>query len=232
MEEILYFLMDFNWITVLIRIALAAIAGGVIGLERGLHGRAAGMRTHMLVCIGAVLTTLLGVYNIDVLGVTWADPLRVGAQVISGVGFLGAGIIMLKKGSSQIQGLTTAAGLWTTAVIGLAIGIGFYLGAIVTTAIVVFSFTVVAQLESKVNVKRQRLFVYIEMDGVEAISSVRERIQSSYGAVEIQITPPRSATHGNVGLEALIKIPRKHTVDERIKDLEAIDHVVFALTGN
>ena len=232
MEEILYFLMDFNWITVLIRIALAAIAGGVIGLERGLHGRAAGMRTHMLVCIGAVLTTLLGVYNIDVLGVTWADPLRVGAQVISGVGFLGAGIIMLKKGSSQIQGLTTAAGLWTTAVIGLAIGIGFYLGAIVTTAIVVFSFTVVAQLESKVNVKRQRLFVYIEMDGVEAISSVRERIQSSYGAVEIQITPPRSATHGNVGLEALIKIPRKHTVDERIKDLEAIDHVVFALAGN
>ena len=232
MEEILYFLMDFNWITVLIRIALAAIAGGVIGLERGLHGRAAGMRTHMLVCIGAVLTTLLGVYNIDVLGVTWADPLRVGAQVISGVGFLGAGIIMLKKGSSQIQGLTTAAGLWTTAVIGLAIGIGFYLGAIVTTAIVVFSFTVVAQLESKVNVKRLRLFVYIEMDGVEAISSVRERIQSSYGAVEIQITPPRSATHGNVGLEALIKIPRKHTVDERIRDLEAIDHVVFALAGN
>ncbi len=232
MEEILSFLMDFNWITVLIRIALAAIAGGVIGLERGLHGRAAGMRTHMLVCIGAVLTTLLGVYNIEVLGVTWADPLRVGAQVISGVGFLGAGIIMLKKGSSQIQGLTTAAGLWATAVIGLAIGIGFYLGAIVTTAIVVFSFTVVGQLESKVNVKRLRLFVYIEMDGVEAISSVRERIQSSYGAVEIQITPPRSATHGNVGLEALIKIPRKHTVDERIKDLEAIEHVVFALAGN
>ena len=232
MEEILSFLMDFNWITVLIRIALAAIAGGVIGLERGLHGRAAGMRTHMLVCIGAVLTTLLGVYNIEVLGVTWADPLRVGAQVISGVGFLGAGIIMLKKGSSQIQGLTTAAGLWATAVIGLAIGIGFYLGAIVTTAIVVFSFTVVGQLESKVNVKRLRLFVYIEMDCVEAISSVRERIQSSYGAVEIQITPPRSATHGNVGLEALIKIPRKHTVDERIRDLEAIDHVVFALAGN
>ena len=232
MEEILSFLMDFNWITVLIRIALAAIAGGVIGLERGLHGRAAGMRTHMLVCIGAVLTTLLGVYNIEVLGVTWADPLRVGAQVISGVGFLGAGIIMLKKGSSQIQGLTTAAGLWAPAVIGLAIGIGFYLGAIVTTAIVVFSFTVVGQLESKVNVKRLRLFVYIEMDCVEAISSVRERIQSSYGAVEIQITPPRSATHGNVGLEALIKIPRKHTVDERIRDLEAIDHVVFALAGN
>jgi putative Mg2+ transporter-C (MgtC) family protein len=232
MKEILSFLMDFNWITVLIRIALAAIAGGVIGLERGLHGRAAGMRTHMLVCIGAVLTTLLGVYNIEVLGVTWADPLRVGAQVISGVGFLGAGIIMLKKGSSQIQGLTTAAGLWATAVIGLAIGIGFYLGAIVTTAIVVFSFTVVGQLESKVNVKRLRLFVYIEMDGVEAISSVRERIQSSYGAVEIQITPPRSATPGNVGLEALIKIPRKHTVDERIKDLEAINHVVFALAGN
>ncbi len=231
MEEFFAFLMDFNWITVLIRIVLAAIAGGVIGLERGLHGRAAGMRTHMLVCLGAVLTTLLGVYNVEVLNVTWADPLRVGAQVISGVGFLGAGTIMLKKGNSQIHGLTTAAGLWATAVIGLAIGIGFYLGALATTLVVVFAFTIVGQLESKMNVKRQRLFVYIEMDSVNAISSVSDRIKECYGAIEVQITPPRSATVGYVGLEALIKIPRRHTVDERIKDLEAIEHVVYALAG-
>lgn len=229
MEEIMEFLGEFNYITVLIRITLAALAGGIVGMERGLHGRAAGMRTHMMVCLGAALTTLLGVYNLEVLGIDWADPLRVGAQVISGVGFLGAGTIMLKKGSSQIRGLTTAAGLWATAVIGLSIGVGFYFGALVTTIAVVFAFTMVAMLESRMSRKRQKLFVYLELDGVDAVTDVIEYIKQSYGAIEIQITPPRSATVGNVGLEALIKIPRKHTVDERIKDLEEIDHVVFAI---
>lgn len=231
MEELFEILHEFNWITVIVRIILAAVAGGIVGMERGLHGRAAGMRTHMMVCLGAALTTLLGVYNVEVLGVDWADPLRVGAQVISGVGFLGAGTIMLKKGNSQIRGLTTAAGLWTTAVIGLSIGIGFYLAALLTTLVVVFAFTVVAQLESRMSRKRQKLFVYLELNGVDAVTVVADRIKESYGAVEIQVTSPRSGTAGNVGMEALIKIPRKHTIDERIKDLEEIDRVVFAIHG-
>ena len=231
MKEIMDFLMDFNWITVLIRISLAILAGGIVGMERGLHGRAAGMRTHMLVCLGAALTTLLGVYNVEVLGVDWADPLRVGAQVISGVGFLGAGIIMLKKGSSQISGLTTAAGVWATAVIGLSFGLGFYLGALATTVAMVLIYTLIAHLEARVSVKRQKLFVYMELDNVHAVSGVIDHVKAHYGAVEIQVTAPRSATVGQVGIEALIKIPRRHTIDERIKDLEGIEHVVFAIRG-
>lgn len=229
LRDIYHVLMDFNWISVIVRILLAAVLGGVVGLERGLHGRAAGMRTHMLVCLGAALTTLLGQYNVEVLGVDWADPLRVGAQVISGVGFLGAGTIMLKRGSSQIRGLTTAAGIWTTAIIGLSIGIGFYAGALLTTVIAVFAFTFVASIESKMNRKRQRLFVYLELDGVDGVPSVIERIKASYDAIEIQVTPARSGTANNVGIEALIKIPRKHTIDERINDLQNIDRVVFAI---
>lgn len=229
MDEIISTLFEFNWISVIVRILLAALAGGLIGAERGLHGREAGMRTHMLVCMGAALTTLLGVYNVEVLGVTWADPLRVGAQVISGVGFIGAGTIMFKKGSSQIRGLTTAAGLWATAVIGLAIGIGFYLGALITTAAVLCAFIMVAHLEAKMRGKRQMLFVYLELRSVNAVTDVIDRIKESYGAIEVQVTHPRSGTNGNVGVEALIKIPRRHTVEQRIKDLEAIDQVAFAI---
>ena len=233
MEAFFTYLTEFNWITVLIRVALAGVAGGLVGIERGLHGRAAGMRTHMMVCLGAALTTLLGVYNVEVLGVTWADPMRVGAQVISGVGFLGAGMILLKRGStSQISGLTTAAGLWTTAVIGLAIGIGFYEGAFLTTGAVLIAFTIISRLESRMSSKRQRLFVYLELDGVDFINPVIDQIKAKYEASEIQVTPARSGTAGHVGVEALIKISPKVTVDEKIKNLQEIDHVKFVLYVN
>ena len=232
MEALITYLEGFNWVTVLFRILLAAIAGGIVGVERGLHGRAAGMRTHMMVCLGAALTTLLGVYNVEVLGITWADPMRVGAQVISGVGFLGAGTILLKKGSSQIRGLTTAAGLWTTAVIGLAIGIGFYEGALLTTLAVLLAFTIVSRLESRMSSKRQKLFIYLELDSVEAVSQTIAHIKEYYQAIEIQVTPARSGAPGNVGIEALIKISPKTPVDEKIKDIQAIEHVKFALYMN
>ena len=98
---------------VLIRCAAAIIVGAVIGSERAKHGRAAGMRTHILVCLGATMTAMTGLYIAEIMGMS-ADVSRIAAQVISGVGFLGAGMIVLKS-NSVITGLTTAAGVWTTA---------------------------------------------------------------------------------------------------------------------
>ena len=120
-SQILEYLREFNIITVAIRLFLAVICGGLIGFERERHGRTAGLRTHILVCLGAAITTLLGWYNVKVLGVSWADPMRIGAQVVSGISFLGMGTI-ISKGRFQVTGLTTAAGLWATAIIGLAVG--------------------------------------------------------------------------------------------------------------
>lgn len=230
MEELLQYLSEFNSVTVLFRIALAALAGGIVGVERGLHGRAAGMRTHMMVSMGAALTTMLGVYNVEALGVTWADPMRIGAQVISGVGFLGAGTILLKRGSnSQISGLTTAAGLWTTAIIGLAIGVGFYEGAVMTMLAVLIAYTVISRLESRMSRKRRKMFVYLEIDDVDSIPTIIGQIKERHHASEIQVTPSRSGTPGHVGLEALIINPSKKTVNEKIEDLQAIEHVKFVL---
>lgn len=117
--------MDFQFIlSVFSRSILSVIIGGLIGSERARHGRAAGMRTHILVCLGSALTSMMSVYVSQILG-NGGDILRIPAQVISGIGFLGAGMIILKN-NNVITGLTTAAGVWTTSIIGIAVGYGFY----------------------------------------------------------------------------------------------------------
>lgn len=223
------FLRDLNSWTVILRLVIAVVCGGLVGLEREVHGRAAGLRTHMMVAVGAALTTLIGMFSLDILEVTWADPMRIGAQVISGIGFLGAGTILLKKGNSQITGLTTAAGLWVTAVIGLAAGTGFYEGAIFAAIAATLIFTIISKLEAVMNSKRQRLFVYLEVDDVMAVRELIDTLSESFGAVEIQVTPPRSASPGFVGMEALIRIPKKVSLTEKLHKLQALEHVIFAL---
>jgi putative Mg2+ transporter-C (MgtC) family protein len=122
-----------------IRLVLAAVLGGVIGFDRERHTWAAGLRTHMLVCLGAALAMIVSAFAFtDILQLwprTVLDPSRIAAQVISGIGFLGAGTIMFMHRENVIRGLTTAAGLWTVAAIGLAAGGGMYVAAGIATAI-------------------------------------------------------------------------------------------------
>jgi len=128
-----------NWDEALLRLALAAALGGVIGIERELREREAGLRTHLLVALGSALFTIVGAYGFhDFLAsgqsVVRADPTRIAAQIVTGIGFLGAGAI-IRQGYS-VRGLTTAATLWVVAAVGLAAGAGYYSGAVVTTAVV------------------------------------------------------------------------------------------------
>ena len=220
---------ELNYLTLLLRLVVAVVCGGIVGMEREVHGRAAGLRTHMMVSVGAALTTLIGVFNLKILGVDWADPMRIGAQVISGIGFLGAGTILLKKGNSQITGLTTAAGLWVTAVIGLAAGAGFYEGAFFTAVTAMTIFTMVSKIEFMMNSKRVRLFVYLELDTVDVVSDMIDKLADTVGAVEIQVTPPRSGIADHVGMEALIRLPKKTSISAKLHKLSNLDHVVFAL---
>lgn len=125
-----------SWSDVTLRLVVAAVLGGAIGIERELHERQAGLRTHMLVSVGAALFTIAGAYGFSDFNRAF-DPTRVAAQIVTGVGFLGAGAI-LRQGLS-VKGLTTAATLWIVAAIGLAAGAGFYSGAVVATALVLFS---------------------------------------------------------------------------------------------
>jgi putative Mg2+ transporter-C (MgtC) family protein len=131
-----------SWGEALLRVVIAAALGGAVGLERELREREAGFRTHMLVSIGSALFTIVSAYAFrDFLvhggAVVRADPTRIAAQIVTGIGFLGAGAI-IRQGLS-IRGLTTAATLWVVAAIGMASGAGYYGGAVITTAVVLIS---------------------------------------------------------------------------------------------
>ena len=228
MNEIIDFLTEFNAVTVVIRVILAAVAGALVGLEREFHGRAAGMRTHMMVALGAALAAMIGLFTVKELGVS-SDPMRVGAQVISGVGFLGAGTILLRGGGSRITGLTTAAGLWTAASIGLAVGIGFYVGAFMTVIAAMLTFTLITSLEMFLNRKRQRMAIYLELENVDAVAPMLEMLRTEYGLMEAQVTPPRSGTAPHVGMEILVRVPQKLSTAANLQRFTDLDHVVFAL---
>lgn len=231
MEAVLTCLREFNIWTVLLRVVLAALAGALVGFERAAHGRAAGLRTHMAVSVGAALTVMIGLYAVNVLHVN-SDPLRISAQVVSGVGFLGAGTILLRRGGSQIQGLTTAAGLWAVATIGLAMGLGFYEGGLIATLMLVLTLSLVSRLEFFMNRKRQRAFVYLELREVGEVQKMLELLKRDFGGVEMQVTPPRSGTAPHVGVEALVQIPPKSSLENELSRLEKLDGVVFALLNH
>ena len=159
------YLRDFNLVTVTVRLLLAFIFGGVIGMDRERKGRPAGMRTHILVCLGASMTTMSGFFVVHTLGME-SDPLRISAQVISGIGFLGVGTILI-TGRMHVKGLTTAAGLWTTASIGIALGAGFYEGALLCTVLSVIAISVLYRLENLLGSKTAVIEIYIELKDVD-----------------------------------------------------------------
>ena len=173
------------------------------------------------------MTTLTSQYLVLNLHL-YTDMARLGAQVIAGIGFIGAGTIIITK-RRQVKGLTTAAGLWATAAIGLAVGYGLYEPAFVTVIVVVLAFTVVSHLETHVNRKRQRMFVYLEIDSVASVREMTELLVSDFGAVSLQVTPPRSGNIPHVGIEALIRVPPKVSIEAKIQKLHKINHVIFAL---
>ena len=228
MEAILDFLQGFNPVTVVLRLFLAMVFGGIIGLERGKQGRAAGMRTHILVCLGATVTTLIGQYCTEILELS-TDPMRIAAQVISGIGFLGVGTILI-KGRFQITGLTTAAGIWTAAVIGLALGIGFYLGAFAAFVCVIATITVIHRLEYSINKKNRRFGIYVEVESDKRVRETIDYLTSTFRVTDIQVTAPRSATVGNVGIEANVINRTCHiTPTDVSKKMEELEQVVFAI---
>lgn len=140
---------------VIIRLALSLILGGLIGLERQLHRRAAGLRTHILVSLGSCLIMLTSIYISDIYkSVTTVDPSRIAAGVITGIGFLGAGAIIREREKEAVKGLTTAASLWVVAGIGLATGCGFYIASFFSTVLALITLFFLGFFERKVLSKK------------------------------------------------------------------------------
>ena len=153
-------LREVTYLAVALRITAAVIFGGLLGLERGMKNRPAGLRTYMLVCVGACLIMLTNQFIYQSAGT--GDPVRMGAQVVSGIGFLGAGTIVVTR-RNQIKGLTTAAGLWAAAGVGLALGIGFYEAAIAGAVAVFFVMTMLQKMDNRMHRKSKQVEAYFEL---------------------------------------------------------------------
>ena len=168
-------LREVTYLAVALRVFFSVVIGGLIGLERGLKNRPAGLRTYMVVCLGACLVMLTNQYVCQVYGT--GDPVRLGAQVVSGIGFLGAGTIIVTR-RNQIKGLTTAAGLWAAAGVGLAIGVGFYEAAIAGGFAVFFVMTMLQKMDNRMHRNAKVLEVYIELDKSHALGDFLREVRA------------------------------------------------------
>jgi putative Mg2+ transporter-C (MgtC) family protein len=224
MSELIITLQEINTLSIITRLTLAILFGGVIGYERGRKRRPAGLRTHILVCIGAALVMITSQYMLEVRHYT-ADPSRLGAQVISGIGFLGAGTILI-TGKQQVKGLTTAAGLWASACMGLAIGIGFYDGAIIACVFIYLSNTILHRFDVYTMSRTKLIEVYVQVTMVNAISKVFETIRENNMTIsDVEISKTRNS-EDTVGLFITIKQQEKHDHEKILLLIGSLEDVL------
>ena len=180
------YLRDLNTASVFIRLILALILGGLIGLDRALRHRPAGPRTYALVCVGAALTMVLSQYEYVMLTTDWApmaeavglktDVSRFGAQVINGIGFLGAGTVIATN-QQKVKGLTTASGLWASACLGLVIGSGFYEAAIFEFLLILVTMWLLRPLEEVIIERSRNINIYVEFRSIADMDEILKTIK-------------------------------------------------------
>lgn len=218
-------LIELSFFTVLLRLLLAVLCGGAVGLERERKGRPAGFRTHILVCVGASLCMMTNQYLLQFIGST--DTARLGAGVLTGISFLGAGTIMV-TGQRQVKGLTTAAGLWASAAMGLAIGVGFYEAALLACAVI---FIVERALQ---NVSRQRqrvkhMELYLELRDTHALGELIATLRSrNLKAEDVDIIKPETAEKPSLIAFVTLRSSEAVSSEDVLTMLRGLDAVLCA----
>ena len=179
-----YLLQEVTFLSIIVRLGLSILIGGILGAERGLRNRPAGFMTYVLVCLGAALIMLTNQYVYTRFPET--DPTRFGAQVVSGIGFLGAGTIIVTR-KDEIRGLTTAAGLWVAAGLGLAVGVGFYTGAVIGCIFAVFALVNLRKIDVYIKKHARSMEVYLEYNAAFSMRSLSDFVEKEgYDLFEMQ----------------------------------------------
>lgn len=208
-----------------LRILCAIFIGGLLGLDRGLKNRPAGMRTYMLVCVGSCLIMLTNQFIYQSTGT--GDPVRMGAQVVSGIGFLGAGTIIVTR-RSQSKGLTTAAGLWAAAGVGLALGVGFYFGAALGGAAIFGVMTLLHRMDNKLQRNARTIEVYVEMSQDFSVGDfLRELRTRNLELHELQREHDAHTEQGVRAYLATLRAQRRTSHIELLEDLTKIPGILF-----
>lgn len=225
MTAVLQQLREISLLSVALRMLLAVLCGGLIGLEREYKRRPAGFRTHILICLGAAVTTLTSQYLCLVVQYD-TDMARLGAQVISGVGFIGAGTIIVSR-HQRVRGLTTAAGLWTAAVIGLALGAGFYEGGLLTTILVLSAETIFSKLEYQIMKNTPEVNLYMEFSDRRCLETVRQAFREKQVKIlNMEITRFSRSDRQNVTAILSLRLNRKFKVQQLLELVSAVPGVM------
>lgn len=231
------YLRELNMVSMMLRVVLALFTGGVIGFEREKKSRGAGFRTYMLVSLGATLTVMLSQYLDVMLNGPWADIAaevgiktdvsRFGAQVINGVGFLGAGTIIV-TGRQEVRGLTTAAGLWASACMGLAIGAGFYECMVIGCILIFLSLELLPLVESAMNSMSRHLNVHVDMDSMENLGGVVNLLKADgHRIYDVEIQKEQHEHISAVSAVFTLLIAPKCSHTEVLAEISTVDGIVY-----
>lgn len=223
MISALHTLRELTLVSIALRMLLAVVCGGLIGLERENKRRPAGFRTHILICLGACMTTLTGQYLYSYMHY-YTDMARLGAQVIAGIGFIGAGTIIVTK-RRRIRGLTTAAGLWTAAIVGLCCGAGYYEGVLSGTILVLLAESVFSRLERWFGVRAREVNLYIKYSNSESMDYIIDLLREMQVKIlDLEIARPELSAENSICAILLLR-------PERAFDPVQLQRTLMSVTG-
>lgn len=210
---------------IVIKMLLALLCGGILGIERERKKRPAGFRTYMLVCLGSTLAMMINQYIFEQYGT--GDPARMGSQVISGIGFLGAGTIIV-TGHNRVKGLTTAAGLWAAACIGLAIGIEFYPGAIIGSLMIFLALVIMHSLDGRITTSAKLVLLCVELEKLSAMSNLVAFIkENDMKLIDIETEPSNRVSASGVTVIVTVRLSSKQEHEELLRSINEISGVVY-----
>ena len=213
-------------LSVAVRMVLAVLCGGAVGIEREYKRRPAGFRTHILICLGAAMTTMTSQYLVFTMHF-FTDISRLGAQVVAGIGFIGAGTIIVTQ-RQRVKGLTTAAGLWTSAIVGLCIGAGFYEGALLTTLLILAAELLFSRMEYRFLDHVPEINLYMEYEDKKCLETVLQLFREQQVKVlDMEITRSvGNETHNACAIFAL-RLNRRYRADSLVSDVNTTRGVLL-----
>ena len=216
-------LADITVLSIVVRILLSTFCAGTLGFERERHNQAAGFRTYIIVSDASALVMMT---NIFVAGIGETDLVRMSASVITGLGFLGAGTILV-TGRQEVKGLTTAAGLWASACMGLAIGAGFYECMIVGFILIFLCMRILPLIENAVMAKARNMNIYVEMDSVENVGAIVSLIKSeNITLYDLEIDKEQHEHLTQINAVFSLHLPHKEDHTEVLARLSTLDGII------
>ena len=219
-------LREINMLSVAVRLVIAMVCGGIIGIEREYKRRPAGFRTHILICLGAAMTTLTSQYMCLVTGY-FTDMARLGAQVIAGIGFIGAGTIIVTR-RQRVKGLTTAAGLWTSAIVGLACGAGFFEGGLLVTGFILMAEMLFSKWEYILLNTAPEVNLYIEYTGRHTLEKLLKLIhECDLKLLDLEITRHGGQDSNTTCAIFSLRLNKKYSSEAVIDELHMIQNIVL-----